>query len=202
MKKLDIKFYERDQVIDIARELIGKILVTKVDGVCTSGRIVEAEAYQGVIDRACHGFGGRRTARNEHMYAPGGTAYVYICYGMHHLFNVVTNKPEVPDAVLIRGIDPLEGITTMLKRTGKKVVDRTLTRGPGNLSRALGITKLNSGLKLTGNTICIMDDGKMIPEHEIGCSKRIGVESAGEAANYCYRFYHKGNLFVSASPSK
>src|SRR5262245_31077719 len=145
MKKLPLQFYQRTDVIGIARELIGKIIVTKMDGTVTSGRIVETEAYIGLTDRASHSYEGRRTARNEHMYAPPGIAYVYICYGMHHLFNVVTNEKEMPDAVLIRALEPISGIDVMLKRTGKKVFDSTLTKGPGNAAKALGIFKQHSG---------------------------------------------------------
>ena len=139
MKKLPIQFYERADVVLIAKELIGKIIVTNFNGVITSGRIVETEAYIGLTDKASHSFGGKRTARNEHMYAPAGTSYVYICYGMHHLFNVVTNKKNIPDAVLLRAVEPLEGIEFMLKRTGKKKLDNTLTRGPGNAAKALDL---------------------------------------------------------------
>ena len=141
MKKLPIQFYKRPDVILIAKELIGKIIVTNFDGLKTSGRIVETEAYVGLTDRASHSFGGKRTARNEHMYAAPATAYVYICYGMHHLFNVVTNAKGIPDAVLIRGIEPVNGTDIMLERTGKKKLDSSLTRGPGNAAKALGISK-------------------------------------------------------------
>ena len=202
MKKLPIHFYERADVVLIAKELIGKIIVTKFDGVITSGRIVEAEAYIGLLDKASHSFGGRRTARNEHMYAAAGTAYVYICYGMHHLFNVVTNKKNIPDAVLIRALEPLQGIDRMLLRTGKKVLDYTLTKGPGNAAKALGITKNNSGINLVINEIYIAADEFMIPSKLIGVSRRIGVESSGEAALLPYRFYVKGNRFVSSNPDK
>ena len=202
MKKLPLQFYEGPDVILIARELIGKILITEIGGVITSGRIVETEAYIGLTDKASHSFGGRRTARNEHMYAKAGTAYVYICYGMHHLFNVVTNKKEVPDAVLIRAVEPIAGIDVMLKRTGKKVFDNTLTRGPGNAAKALGISKMHSGTNLLGAVIYIAGDGYELTEQLIGASKRIGVESAGAAAHYPYRFFLKGNPFVSGSPTK
>ena len=141
MKKLPVQFYDRTDVIAIARELLGKIIVTRFDGLISSGRIVETEAYIGLTDRASHSFHGRRTPRNEHMYAAPGTAYVYICYGMHHLFNVVTNKKDVPDAVLIRAVEPLKGVDLMLQRTGKKKADHTLTKGPGNAARSLGIAK-------------------------------------------------------------
>ncbi len=205
MKKLGIQFYERDDVVAIAKELIGKIIITKFDGIITSGRIVETEAYFGFTDKASHSFGGKRTARNEHMYAKAATAYVYICYGMHHLFNVVTNKKNIPDAVLIRAVEPLLGIKTMLTRTNKKKPDNTLTKGPGNVGRALGISKEHSGLNLLGNKIFIVDDvaeNYTLPEDMIGCSKRIGVESAGAAALLPYRFYVKGNKFVSSYPNK
>ncbi len=202
MKKLPIHFYERQDVVLIAKELIGKIIVTNFNGVTTSGRIVETEAYIGLTDKASHSFAGKRTTRNEHMYAAAGTAYVYICYGMHHLFNVVTNKKNIPDAVLIRAIEPLQGIDTMLKRSGKKIPDNTLTKGPGNAAKALGIGKHNSGIKLLNNEIYIADDGFVMADKLVGSSRRIGVESAGEAALLPYRFYVKGNRFVSSYPNK
>jgi DNA-3-methyladenine glycosylase len=148
LKKLTIDFFDRDNVLQIARELLGKIITTKFDGIITSGRIVETEAYTAVADKASHAFGGKRTARNEAMYSPAGTSYVYICYGMHHLFNVVTNKKDIPDAVLIRAVEPIKGIDVMLQRTGKKKIDNTLTKGPGNVGKALGINKQHSGISL------------------------------------------------------
>lgn len=202
MKKLPVQFYNRENVVLIARELIGKLLVTKLDGVITSGRIVETEAYIGLTDRASHSFAGKRTARNEHMYAGAGTAYVYICYGMHHLFNVVTNRKNIPDAVLIRAVEPVKGIEHMLKRTGKKILDSTLTKGPGNAAKALGISKQNSGTYLLKEQIFLAEDAFDLPHDLIGVSKRIGVESAGAAAQYPYRFYLKGNKFVSSYPTK
>ena len=201
MKKLPIEFYNRKDVVQIAKDLIGKIIITKFGDLITSGRIVETEAYIGLTDKASHSFGGKRTARNEHMYAVPGTTYVYICYGMHHLFNVVTNKQDVPDAVLIRALEPLHGIDTMLKRTGKIKLDNTLTKGPGNVGKALGISKNHSGLSLLGNMILIGEDNWQI-ENRIGISKRIGVESAGPAAIYPYRFFVKGNKNVSGYPNK
>ena len=200
MKKLGIEFYDRTDVLKIAKQLIGKILVTRFDGIVTSGRIVETEAYIGLTDKASHSYNGKRTVRNEHMYAPPGTGYVYICYGMHHLFNVVTNKKDIPDAVLIRAIEPLKGIPEMLSRTNKKKFDNTLTRGPGNVGKALGITKIHSGINLLGNKIFIADaDSTGIL---IGSSRRIGVESSGDAALLPYRFFIIGNKFVSGYPNK
>lgn len=202
MKKLPIQFYVRPDVVLIAKELLGKIIVTNFNGVITSGRIVETEAYVALTDRASHSFGGKRTARNEHMYASAGTAYVYVCYGMHHLFNVVTNKKDIPDAVLIRAVEPMKGIDTMLKRTGKIKRDHSLTKGPGNAAKALGISRINSGLHLRKDEIYIADDGFEIEQELIGMSRRIGVESAAEAALLPYRFYVKGNKYVSSYPNK
>jgi DNA-3-methyladenine glycosylase len=202
MKKLPIEFYDRQDVLNIAKELLGKIITTKFNGVITSARIVETEAYVGITDKASHSYNGKRTTRNEHMYAAPGIAYVYICYGMHHLFNVVTNKINTPDAVLIRAAEPLQGIDIMLKRTGKKKSDNTLTKGPGNVAKALGIFKEHSGLHLRGHSIIIHEDDYAIEKKLMGASKRIGVESSGAAALYPYRFYIKGNKFVSGYPNK
>jgi len=200
MQKLDIEFYRRQNVVQIARELLGKVLVTYWKGVVTSGRIVETEAYAGVIDKASHAAGGRRTPRNEIMYGQGGYAYVYLCYGIHHLFNVVTNSEDVPHAVLIRALDPIEGIEEMLFRTAKKKLDHTLTRGPGNVSKALGIFTKHTGVSLLGNKIFITDDGGKYSKKEIAASPRIGVDYAGKDALLPYRFYVKGNPFVSGRP--
>ena len=197
MKKIPLSFYSRKDVVSIAKELIGKIIVTNFDGHITSGRIVETEAYVALTDKASHSFGGKRTARNEHMYAAAGTAYVYICYGLHQMMNIVTNDKDIPDAILIRAVEPIEGIDIMLKRTGKKALDKTLTRGPGNVGKALGIFKHHSGNHLLGNKIYLMDDATKIPTEQIGTSERIGVESAGADALLPYRFYLKGNKYVS-----
>jgi DNA-3-methyladenine glycosylase len=197
MKKVPLSFYNRKDVVNIARELLGKIIVTNFNGSITSGRIVETEAYIGIIDKASHSFAGKRTARNEHMYSAAGTAYVYICYGMHQMVNIVTNEKEIPDAILIRAVEPIEGIDLMQKRTGKNKSDKTLTRGPGNVGKALGIFKHHSGLYLLDNEIYLLDDNKKISEDYIGISKRIGVEGAGTDALLPYRFYVKGNKYVS-----
>lgn len=197
MKKLGLDFYKRDDVLKIAKELLGKLLITRFDGIETSGRIVETEAYYGAIDRASHAYGGRRTKRNEIMYAEGGVAYVYLCYGIHHLFNVVTHGKEKPHAVLIRAAEPVKGIEMMLLRTGKKKPDRTLTRGPGNVSKALGIHNSHSGYSLVGKEISIADDGFRLNKKLITTSPRIGVDYAGEDALLPYRFFVKGNPYVT-----
>lgn len=197
MKKIPLSFYARKDVVQIAKELIGKIVVTNFDGKITSGKIVETEAYVAITDKASHSFGNRRTARNEHMYSPAGTAYIYICYGMHQMLNIVTNDKDIPDAILIRAIEPLQGIDVMLKRTGKKELDKTLTRGPGNVGKALGIFKHHSGSHLLDDKIYLIEAKEKISTDQIGISKRIGVEGAGADALLPYRFYIKGNKYVS-----
>ncbi len=200
MEKLTIDFYKRTNVLQIARELMGKILVTKWNGIFTSGRIVEVEAYNGIIDKASHAFGGRRTNRNEMMYAGAGVAYIYLCYGIHHLFNVVTNSTDIPHAILIRAVEPIAGIDVMLKRTGKKKLDNTLTKGPGNVSKALGFHTSQTGHSLLSKELFIADDKYKYKKNEIAYSPRIGVDYAGVDAMLPYRFYIKGNPFVSGKP--
>lgn len=200
MKKLELDFYRRENVLQIAEELMGKLLITNKDGILTSGRIVECEAYAGTPDKASHAFGGRRTNRNEIMYGEGGTAYVYLCYGIHHLFNVVTHAKDTPHAILVRSLEPVKGMKDMLIRTGKSKVDNTLTRGPGNVSRALGIFTKDNGTLLTGKNIYLADDGFVYAKKEIFTSPRIGVDYAGKDALLPYRFYIKGNPFVSGKP--
>jgi len=197
VKKLDYSFYNRPDVVEIARELLGKILVTRFDNLLTSGRIVETEAYAGIVDKASHAYGGRRTKRTEIMYKSGGVAYVYLCYGIHHLFNVVTNLEEIPHAILIRALEPLDGIEIMLRRTGKNKPDETLTRGPGNLSRAMGIFSQHNGVPLNGKEIFIADDGYRIAKKDITATRRIGVDYAAEDAQLPYRFTLKTSKYLS-----
>ncbi len=159
MNKLPISFYERSDVLQIAKELLGKILVTNFSNICTAGRIVETEAYAGEIDKASHAYGGRRTNRTEVMFGAPATAYVYLCYGIHHLFNVVTNRQGIPHAVLIRALEPISGIEDMLRRAGKAKADYTLTKGPGNVSKIMGIRTNHTGTSLLGDEIYIADRG-------------------------------------------
>lgn len=197
MQKLPIEFYQRADVVQIARELLGKILVTQFEGVVTSGRIVETEAYNGIVDKASHAFNGRRTKRTEVMFGAGGTAYVYLCYGIHHLFNVVTNDRGTPHAVLVRGIEPVEGVEIMMHRMSKNVFNQSVGRGPGNVAKALGINTAHTGLSLLGDEIFITENEEKMPEPDIVESARIGVDYAAEDALLPYRFYLKGNKFVS-----
>ena len=197
MHRLDHTFYDRNDVTRIAKELLGKILVTNFDGVLTSGRIVETEAYRGAGDKASHAYGNRRTARTEVMFGEPGTAYVYLCYGIHHLFNVVTNKKDIPHAILIRAVKPVDGIDTMLLRTGKLNADYTLTKGPGNVSRALGIHTRHTGTSLLSTTLYITDDNYRVKPSAIQSTARIGVAYAEEDALLPYRFVLKNNPYVS-----
>ncbi|MEO7080625.1 MAG: DNA-3-methyladenine glycosylase [Flavobacteriales bacterium] len=186
MKKLPRSFYARPDVVAIARELLGKVLVTHFDGTTTSGVITETEAYMGAIDRASHAHGGKVTPRNKVMYGEPGVAYVYLCYGIHHLFNVVTNVPGIAHAVLVRAIHPLEGKELMLQRRKTKVLT---TGGPGTLTQALGIRTEHTGIDLLEDLITIEDHKIIIRDTEVIIGPRIGVDYAGDDALLPYRFH-------------
>jgi DNA-3-methyladenine glycosylase len=194
---LPADFYQRPDVLTIARELVGKVIVTRIDGQTTAAMITETEAYAGTTDRASHAWGGRRTTRTEIMYAPGGVAYVYLCYGIHHLFNVVTNVQDIPHAVLIRAVAPLEGLETMMLRRGSHKMMPALTSGPGSLSVALGIRTAHSGISLHGSTITIEDRQTGITPAMLTATPRIGVAYAGTHALLPYRFYLTDSPWVS-----
>lgn len=187
-KALSQSFYLRDDVIAISRELLGKVLCTDIDGLRTSVVITETEAYAGVTDKASHAWGDRRTRRTEPMYGPGGVAYVYLCYGIHHLFNVVTNVEGVPHAVLVRAGEPKSGIAAMLERRGKPQPDKMLLAGPGSLARALGITTALTGSSLVDGPIWIEDRGVRVDEACISAGPRVGIDYAEEDAARPYRF--------------
>jgi DNA-3-methyladenine glycosylase len=190
-------FYQRKDVVKIAKELLGKVLVTNIDGALTSGMIVETEAYAGAADKASHAFGNRRTNRTEVMYAHGGVAYVYLCYGIHHLFNVVTNVEHTPHAILVRAVEPLEGIDIMLERRRKEKLSPILTAGPGAMSEALGIKTKHTGLLLQGPEIYIEDRGIKLSKKDVVEASRVGVAYAQEDALLPYRFYVRDNRYVS-----
>ena len=203
MSKLGVDFYQREDILAISRQLLGKVLCTNFNGSVTTGIIVETEAYAGVADKASHAYGGRRTNRTEVMYSPPGTAYVYLCYGMHHLFNVVTNVEGIPHAVLIRAIEPIEGIDIMLQRRNMSKLLPKLTAGPGILSQALGICTDHSGMSIMGNKIWIENNHPV--DHlrrsdgykNIVSSPRVGCQFASKDASNPWRFRIKGNKWVS-----
>jgi len=195
-RKLPKKFYLRADTLEVARDLLGKVLVVPDEnGRRVSGRIVETEAYLGEDDRAAHSFGGKRTARTEVMYGAGGTAYVFFVYGMYDQFNVVTGVKGTPHVVLIRGLEPVEGIAVMRERRGGRK-DRELTNGPGKLCMAMGIDKSFYGEDLRGPRIWI-EDAPPLPKNRIEISKRVGIDYAGEYAHKPWRFYERDNPFVS-----
>ncbi len=191
MAKLETGFYLREQVVDIAKELLGKTICTRIDGTLTTGLITETEAYAGVTDRASHAFGDRRTERTEVMYRKGGVAYVYLCYGIHHLFNFVTGKKHEPHAVLLRGIFPQHGLETMEYRRSMEFRGKGFSDGPGKVTQALGIRVDHNGTNLMGNTIWIEDTGRSVNDSDILTGPRIGVDYAGADALLPYRFLLK-----------
>ena len=194
--KLKREFYLRPQTLDIARDLLGKLIVVPdADGRRISGMIVETEAYLGEIDRAAHSYGGRRTPRNEVTYSVGGHAYVFFIYGMYNQINVVTGQTDHPHVVLIRAVEPVEGIEIMRERRGE-MKDRNLTSGPGKLCIALNIDRSLNGEDLLGNRIWL-EDHRTISNWEIATGKRIGIDYAAEDAEKPWRFWVKGNPNVS-----
>jgi DNA-3-methyladenine glycosylase len=194
--KLSEDFYQRKNVVKIARELLGKVLYTNVNGIITGGTIVETEAYSWK-EKGCHAYNNRKTDRNAIMFGKGGHTYVYLCYGMHHLFNVVTNTEGVADAVLIRALQPLAGIDEMLLRRSRPKADFHLTSGPGKLSRAMGINRHLNGKSLLGNEVWIDDTGHKVASSRIVSGPRIGIDYAGEDALLPWRFLIRGNPWVS-----
>lgn len=197
MPKLPYSFYQQEDVVSLATQLLGKQLFTLIDGKLTGGTIVETEAYNGVIDKASHAYNGRFTPRTSTMYEQGGISYVYLCYGIHHLFNVVTGVKNNPHAVLIRGLEPTEGLPTMLERRNMQTLASRITAGPGALAKALGIDKNLNAKDLLGDEIWIEDNGIHFKEQEIIASPRVGVDYAEDHALLPWRFYIKGNKFVS-----
>ena len=194
--KLLRDFYLRSDTLRVARDLLGKLIVVPDDkGNRVSGMIVETEAYLGEIDRAAHSYGGRRTPRNEVTYGVGGYAYVFFIYGMYYQLNIVCSEVDSPHVVLIRAVEPVEGVEIMRERRGP-MKDRNLTSGPGKLCIALGIDRGFNGEDLLGNRIWL-EDHLSFADSEIVVSKRIGIDYAGEDAEKPWRFWVKGNEFVS-----
>ena len=195
--KLSREFYTRSDTLLVARELLGKRLVVPAwDGTRVSGLIVETEAYVGPEDKASHAYGNRRTARTETMFGPGGTAYVYFIYGMYYQFNVVTNEETIPHAVLIRALEPDEGLEWMRRRRPAKN-DENLTNGPGKLCQALGIDRSYNKADLLGDRVWIEEAGKKIKPTEIASGTRIGISYAEEYVHKEWRFWLKDNPYAS-----
>ncbi|UEG51524.1 DNA-3-methyladenine glycosylase [Mucilaginibacter daejeonensis] len=195
--KLPESYYLNSNVVEVARDLLGKYLFTNIDGVVSGGYIVETEAYNGIIDRASHAYGDRRTNRTQTMYERGGVAYVYLCYGIHEMLNVVTSVEGQPHAVLIRAVDPTVGIDAMLYRRNMALVKPNITRGPGSVGKAFGIDRKLNGISLQSDKLWIEDKGLHFTDDEVAAAPRIGVAYAEEDALLPYRFYVKGNIYVS-----
>jgi DNA-3-methyladenine glycosylase len=193
---LTAEFYQRKNVVKIAQDLLGKGLFTTIDGVTTGGLIVETEAYSWK-EKGCHAYGGRKTQRNAIMFENGGYSYVYLCYGMHNLFNVVTNIEGVPEAVLVRALEPISGIDEMQLRRGMQKDSLHLTSGPGKLTKALGIDRSFNGKLLLNDEVWIEDLNVKVTTSKMQASKRIGIDYAGEDAKLPWRFTIKGNKWVS-----
>ena len=190
-------YYINSDTIQLSKNLLGKILISNINNDFTSGIIVEIEAYLGVDDRASHAYNNKFTLKTKPMYEEGGISYIYLCYGIHHLFNIVTNIKGIPHAILIRAIEPIKGISIMLKRRKFNILKKELTNGPGKLTQALGITTKMNTISLDSNKIWIEDHNVLINKKDILSSSRIGVDYAGEDAKLPYRFYIKNNKWIS-----
>lgn len=199
--KLPFSYYQNQDVIFLARDLLGKVLFTKINGEITAGVIVETEAYFGVLDKASHAYGGRRTDRTEPMFDHGGISYVYLCYGIHHLFNIVSSVKDEPHAVLVRAVEPLIGKELMETRRNMPVTKTAITSGPGSVAKALGIDRSFNKKDLAGEEIWIEDHGNRYSPDDIAAVPRVGVAYAEEDAFLPWRFFVKGNKYVS-KPNK
>lgn len=199
--KLPFSYYLNQDVLFLAKDLLGKVLFTQIDGVVTAGIIVETEAYFGIQDKASHAYGGRRTNRTETLYQHGGISYVYLCYGIHHLFNVVSSVEGEPHAVLIRAIEPLIGLDTMESRRKIAVSKAAISSGPGSAAKALGIDRTFNEKELTGEEIWIEDHDIRYTTDQIAALPRVGVAYAQEDALLPWRFFVRDNKYVS-KPNK
>ena len=199
--KLAKSFYLDSDVVSLSKQLLGKYLFTSINGFLTGGYIVETEAYNGIVDKASHAFGGKRTPRTEIMYKVGGIAYIYLCYGIHEMLNVVVSPENEPRAILIRAIEPITGVDIMLERKGMTALKPNVTAGPGSVAKALGIDRKLNGISLQSGQLWIEDRGLTFTDDQIAAVPRVGVAYAQEDALLPYRFYVKGNKYVS-KPNK
>ncbi len=195
--KLPLDFYLSNDVVDVSQKLLGKVICTSRNGRITKAIITETEAYAGINDKASHAYGGRRTDRTKPMYAQGGTAYVYLCYGIHHLFNVVVGSVDVPLAILIRAAVPAEGIDIMRQRRRISGTGMILLAGPGILSQALGITTQLTGASLLEDRIWMEDQQIPVRTQDITVGPRIGIDYAEEDAKRPYRFTLEAVLAIA-----
>jgi len=199
--KLPESYYLNQDVLHLSKDLLGKYLFTCVDGITTGGYIVETEAYNGIIDKASHSYGNKITPRTKTMFMQGGISYVYLCYGIHEMFNVVTSVEGQPHAILIRAIHPTEGLEIMLYRRKMLNLKPNITMGPGSVAKALGISRTINAVSLQSDVLWIEDRGLSFPDKAIAVVPRVGVDYAGNDALLPYRFYVKGNPYVS-KPNK
>ena len=196
--KLGLDFYQRPDVLQIARELLGKHLYTNINGVITAGRVVETEAYRHEGDHSLALHLQRKRRQAQGLYQPGGHAYIYTVYDRHALFNLTTHDAAHPDAVLIRAVEPLVGIEEMLRRRGLGALVRGLTAGPGVLSQALGISPAFSGTALNGDALWFEDHGEPVADADVLASARVGLAYAGpEAAGLPWRFRVRTSRWTS-----
>jgi DNA-3-methyladenine glycosylase len=195
--KLPKSFYQRDDTLAIAKELIGKLLITNIAGELTGGLIIETEAYMGPIDRGSHAFNNKRTPRNDTMYSEGGQVYMYICYGIHDMLNIVTGKEGSPHAILIRAIQPTIGWDIIKRRRNLYNQDYRLCQGPGSLAKSLALTKVHNGLDLNGDIIWVEDTHSAYPDKDIIAAARVGMNFEGPYKNIPWRFLVKNNKYVS-----
>lgn len=200
--KLPLDFYFDEDVVQVAQNLLGKSVFTSINGELAGGIIIETEAYKGPEDRGSHAYANRRTPRNEMMYAAGGVAYMYICYGIHNMLNVVTGPENTPHAVLIRALEPTVGIEIMRKRRNIYSNDRQLCKGPGALTRALGLSNVHNGVSLQGDVVWIENCGLSFTTDQIIASPRIGLSFGGPYQTIPWRFYVSGNRYVSRPVAK
>jgi len=196
MRRLPKSFYRSNDVVSVAKSLIGQHLVTLVDGHRTVGKITETEAYH-QDEQACHAYNGRYTKRTSLLFEAGGLAYIYLCYGIHHLFNVTTGPAGVGSAVLIRAVEPVEGVEVMMQRRGIDQLHPRITSGPGTLSQALGLTIAYNGSSLLNSETIGIEESKKVPDNEIVASVRVGIDYAGADASLPWRFYLKSSQWVS-----
>jgi DNA-3-methyladenine glycosylase len=199
--KLPESYYQNADAVALSRDLIGKYLFTCINGELTGGYIVETEAYMGITDKAAHSHGGRVTPRTQTMYMKGGISYVYLCYGIHEMFNIVVADVGQPHAILIRAIQPTDGLDIIMARRNMDTLKPNITKGPGSVAKALGISRQINAMSLQSDTIWLEDRGLVFPDEEVSAGPRVGVDYAGEDALLPYRFYVKGNIYVS-KPNK